>query len=439
MFLLKPAYLKRHSGFNAGLLAVLARIFKLTRCRAGGIFTGLRAKRIIIVGGGIIGLATALKLSQRFPDTKVVVLEKENDVARHQSGNNSGVLHAGLYYKPGSLKARLAVSGIREMVAFCQENGIHHEICGKLVVAVDETEVARLHNLYERGQQNGLLGLRLLDRPQMLEIEPHVAGVAAVHVPQEGIVDYIQVCHVMVKKIEEAGGRVVTGACVNKMQAQNDGWLVRTGAGDWEADYVVNCAGLQCDRVAGLAGEKREVRIVPFRGEYFKIKPARQHLVRHLIYPVPDPEFPFLGVHFTRLIEGGVEAGPNAVLAGAREGYRKTDINLLDIYDALSFSGLWRFMDKHKRMSWEEIKRSFSRKLFCRALQRLVPEIRVEDLEHGGAGVRAQAMSPEGELLQDFCLVRRPRALHVLNAPSPGATASLAIGGEIAGYVAEDN
>ena len=398
----------------------------------------MRAKRIIIVGGGIIGLATALKLSGRFPADQVVVLEKENDVARHQSGNNSGVLHAGLYYKPGSLKARLAVAGIREMAAFCQENGVRHEICGKLVVAVDETELGRLRQLHGRGRQNGLQGLRLLDRPRMLEIEPHVAGVAAVHVPQEGIVDFIQVCRAMLKKIEDAGGRVAARVCVNKIEAQNGKWRVRTATGDWEADYVVNCAGLHCDRVAVMAGEKRDVRIVPFRGEYFKIKPARQHLVRHLIYPVPDPQFPFLGVHFTRLIEGGVEAGPNAVLAGAREGYRKTDLNPLDLYDALSFSGLWRFINKHKRMSWEEIKRSFSRKLFCRALQRLVPEIRVEDLAPGGAGVRAQAMSPDGELVQDFCLVRRPRALHVLNAPSPGATASLAIGGEIARLVAED-
>ena len=398
----------------------------------------MRQKRILVVGGGIVGLATALKLSGRFPSAQIIVLEKEDDVARHQSGNNSGVLHAGLYYKPGSLKARLAVSGIREMVAFCKDNGVRHEICGKLVVAVDESELDRLRNLFDRGQKNGLQGLRLLDRPHMLEIEPHVAGIAAVHVPQEGIVDYVQVCHAMVKKIGEAGGRVVTRACVNKIKPQNGGWLARTAAGDWEADYVVNCAGLHCDRVAVMAGEKRQVRIVPFRGEYFKINLARQHLVRHLIYPVPDPQFPFLGVHFTRLIGGGVEAGPNAVLAGAREGYHKTDINLLDLCDALSFAGLWRFMGKHKRMSWEEIKRSFSRKLFCRALQRLVPEIRVEDLERGGAGVRAQAMSPDGELLQDFCLVRRPRALHVLNAPSPGATASLAIGGEIAGLVAED-
>jgi L-2-hydroxyglutarate oxidase len=398
----------------------------------------LHSGRIIVVGGGIVGLATAVKLSPRFPDVEIVVLEKEPRVALHQSGNNSGVLHAGLYYKPGSLKARLAVAGLREMTAFCRENNIRHEICGKIVVAVDETEMNRLHNLHDRGRQNGLQGLRLLKREQMLEIEPHVGGVAAIHVPQEGIVDYTQVCRAMSAKIETSGGKVVCRARVASLRPQASGWVLRTPAGDWEADYIVNCAGLHCDRVAQMAGEKRQVRIIPFRGEYFKIRPERQHLVRHLIYPVPDPRFPFLGVHFTRLIEGGVEAGPNAVLACAREGYKKSDIDIGDLWDALSFPGLWRFMGRHKQMSWDEIKRSFSRRLFCQALQRLVPEIRVEDLEHGGAGVRAQAMSPEGELLQDFCLVRRPRALHVLNAPSPGATASLAIGGEIARLVAED-
>lgn len=398
----------------------------------------MRTKRIIVIGGGIVGLATALKLQRQFPAMEIVVLEKENDVGRHQSGNNSGVLHAGLYYKPGSIKARLAVTGIQEMIAFCQEHKINHEICGKLVVAVDETEVPRLKNLLERGQKNGLQGIRWLGREQMLEIEPHVAGVAAVHVPQEGIVDYTQVSHEMLKKIELNSGRVITRAKVIGLKSQANGWAVETLAGDWEADYIVNCAGLHCDRVAELAGEKRDVRIVPFRGEYFKIKPERQHLVKNLIYPVPDPKFPFLGVHFTRLIEGGIEAGPNAVLAGSREGYTKTDFNPADFYDAVSFSGLWKFLNQHKRMCWEEIKRSFSKKLFCEALQRLVPEIQSTDLEHGGAGVRAQAMSPEGELLQDFCLVQRPRALHVLNAPSPGATASLAIGGEIAGFVASN-
>lgn len=393
-------------------------------------------KEFIIIGGGIVGLATALKLSVRFPGCGIVLLEKEEEVGRHQSGHNSGVLHAGLYYKPGSLKARLAVAGIREMTAFCRDNGIAHEICGKLVVAVDESELGRLNQLHERGQQNGLQGLRMLNRSQMLDIEPHAGGIAALHVPQEGIVDYGQVCRVMARKIEEGGGRVVKGAKVTALRPRPGGWMVETTAGEWTADYLVNCGGLYCDRIAQMAGERRDVRIVPFRGEYFKIKPERQFLVKHLIYPVPDPQFPFLGVHFTRLIKGGVEAGPNAVLALAREGYAKTDINLRDLYDALSFPGLWKFLHQHRRMSWEEIKRSFSSRLFCQALQRLMPEIRQEDLDHGGAGVRAQAMSPQGELIQDFSLVRRENALHVLNAPSPGATASLAIGGEIAELVA---
>jgi L-2-hydroxyglutarate oxidase len=406
----------------------------------------LAKKRIIIIGGGIVGLGTAIKLGKKFPGVEVVVLEKELDVARHQSGNNSGVLHAGLYYKPGSIKARLAVSGIREMIAFCQENNIRHEICGKLVVAVDQIEVERLHNLFDRGTKNGLLGMRMLKREQMLEIEPHVAGVEAVHVPQVGIVDYIEVEHAMLKKIITAGGQVVTNAKVIKLDQTSNGWRVETenpapppiATNTWEADYIVNCGGLHCDRVAELAGEKREVRIVPFRGEYYKIKKEREYLVRNLIYPVPDPQFPFLGVHFTRLIEGGVEAGPNAVLALSREGYTWGKINIADLWDALSFSGLWRFMGQHKKMSWDEIRRSFSKELFAQALQRLVPDIRESDLAPGGAGVRAQAMSPGGELLQDFCLVERPRALHVLNAPSPGATASLAIGGEIAEYVAKN-
>ena len=392
--------------------------------------------RITIIGGGIVGLATAFKLGRKLPSAQITLLEKEAAVGRHQTGNNSGVLHAGLYYKPGSNKSRLAVTGIQEMVAFCRENEIPHEICGKLVVAVDEAEVARLRALHERGQQNGLQGLRWLERGQMLEIEPHVGGIAALHVPQEGIVDYPKVCEVLQQKISAQGGRVVTGAKVTRLQPQSNGWLAHSAAGDFEADFLVNCAGLHSDRVGELAGEKREVRIVPFRGEYYQLKRERQHLVRNLIYPVPDPQFPFLGVHFTRLIHGGVEAGPNAVLAFAREGYRKTDFNPADLFDALTFPGLWRFLAKHKRMSWEEIKRSFSKQLFCESLQRLVPEICQDDLERGGAGVRAQAMSPDGTLVQDFCFQQSPRALHVLNAPSPAATASLAIGEQIAGQVA---
>ena len=396
------------------------------------------SKHVIIVGGGLVGLATAYKLPLRCPSARVTVLEKEDKVCAHQSGHNSGVLHSGLYYKPGSLKARLAVSGIREMVAFCQQHAVPHEICGKLVVAVDESEVPRLRSLQERGTQNGLEGLRLLNREQMREIEPHVGGLEALRVPQEGIVDYAKVSEALQQEITAKGGSVVLGAKVTALQLRNGEWRVGSTAGDHTADYVINCAGLHCDRLSMLAGEKREVRIVPFRGEYYGIKPERQYLVRNLIYPVPDPQFPFLGVHFTRLVHGGIEAGPNAVLALAREGYRKTDLKVADLWDVLTFSGLWRFLAKHKRMSWNELRRSFSRRLFCESLQRLVPELRESDLAPGGAGVRAQAMSPDGSLLQDFCLLNRPRALHVLNAPSPAATASLAIGEEISNLVAKE-
>jgi len=388
--------------------------------------------RISVIGGGIVGLATAFKAAREFPSARITILEKESAPGRHQTGHNSGVLHCGLYYKPGSIKAKMAVSGIEEMIAFCRERNIPHEICGKLVVAADESEVQRLRDLHERGRLNGLQGLQMLTREEMLEVEPHVGGVAGLRVQQEGIVDYAAVCGALVREIEKGGGRVVTGSRVTAVRPDGSGWMLVTTAGDFSCDLFVNCAGLHCDRVSQMAGQKREVRIVPFRGEYYKIKPERQHLVRHLIYPVPDPQFPFLGVHFTRLIHGGIEAGPNAVLALAREGYRKTDLNLADMFDALSFAGLWRFLGKHRAMSWAEFKRSLSPRLFCESLQRLVPEIRLEDLETGGAGVRAQAMSPDGTLVQDFCFVTQPKGLHVLNAPSPAATASLAIGDEIA-------
>jgi L-2-hydroxyglutarate oxidase len=385
-------------------------------------------RRALVVGGGIVGLATAYRLGQKLPDAEITVVEKESSVGRHQTGHNSGVLHAGLYYKPGSVKARLAVRGIRQMVEFCREHSIPHEICGKLVVAADEEELPRLRDLHERGLANGLEDLRMLGPSEMREIEPHVGGVAALRVPQEGIVDYQKVCEALVENIH---GRVVTNARVQALRQVSGGWIAATSAGEFEADLLINCAGLHCDRVSELAGLRREVRILPFRGEYYKIKKERQSLVRHLIYPVPDPKFPFLGVHFTRLIHGGIEAGPNAVLAFAREGYRKTDINPRDLYDALSYPGLWNFLRRHARMSWQEVRRSFSKQLFCESLQRLVPEIRAADLETGGAGVRAQAITPQGELVQDFLFVEQPNAIHVLNAPSPGATASLAIGEEI--------
>jgi (S)-2-hydroxyglutarate dehydrogenase len=397
----------------------------------------VNSKQVLIVGGGIVGLATACRLGEQFPGARITVLEKEDTVGKHQTGHNSGVLHCGLYYKPGSAKARLAVTGIREMVAFCERNGIAHEICGKLVVAADETEVPRLRDLHERGTANGLEGLRWLGPGEMREIEPHVGGVAALRVPQEGIVDYAAVCAAMVRTIAAQGSKVVTGARVTRLREADGGWVAETPAGDFPGDFVINCAGLHCDRVAELAGERREVRIVPFRGEYYVIRPERQHLVRHLIYPVPDPRFPFLGVHFTRLIHGGIEAGPNAVLAFAREGYRKTDFNAADLFDTLSYDGFWRFLRKYPSMAWYELRRSFSRELFCQSLQRLVPEIRPADLAPGGSGVRAQAIAPEGDPVQDFRFIPRRNALHVLNAPSPGATASLAIGAEIAAMAAQ--
>jgi L-2-hydroxyglutarate oxidase len=393
-------------------------------------------QEILIIGGGIVGLATAYRLGERFPGASITVLEKESQVGQHQTGHNSGVLHCGLYYKPGSVKARLAVAGIQQMVEFCRENAIAHEICGKLVVAADESEVPRLRHLEQRGAANGLQGLRWLDREPMREIEPHVGGVAALRVPQEGLVDYRAVCSALVKRLQERGTRVAVAARVLRLRRRSSEWIAETSGGEFAAGFLVNCAGLHSDRVAQLAGEQRDVRILPFRGEYYKIRPERQHLVRNLIYPVPDPAFPFLGVHFTRLIHGGVEAGPNAVLALAREGYRKRDFRPGDVFDALSYRGFWRFLGRYPSMAYYELRRSFSRNLFCQALQRLVPEIQPDDLAAGGSGVRAQAITPEGELVQDFQLIARPNALHVLNAPSPAATASLAIGAEIAAMVA---
>jgi L-2-hydroxyglutarate oxidase len=388
-----------------------------------------------IIGGGVVGLATAYRLAERFPDARIRVLEKEMGVGRHQTGHNSGVLHCGLYYKPGSTKARLAVAGIQQMVQFCRENSIPHEVCGKLVVAADESELPRLKGLLDRGTANGLEGLRWVHHDEMREIEPHVGGVAALRVPQEGIVDYPRVCEVLVQKLGERGVQVVTNARLTHARHNSSGWVAETTAGEFEAGFLINCAGLHCDRVAEIAGEPREMRVVPFRGEYYKIREDRQYLVRHLIYPVPDPQFPFLGVHFTRMIHGGIEAGPNAVLAFAREGYRKADFNAADLFDALSYRGLWKFLRRYPSMAWYELRRSFSRAVFCQSLQRLVPEIRPDDLASGGSGVRSQVITPGGEIVQDFQLIARPDALHVLNAPSPAATASLAIGAEIAGMI----
>jgi (S)-2-hydroxyglutarate dehydrogenase len=386
--------------------------------------------KVAIIGGGIVGLATAYQLLQRFPDTQLLLLEKENGPGRHQTGNNSGVLHCGLYYKPGSTKARLAVQGVRRMVEFCAQHGIAHELCGKVVVATEQEELPRLHALLERGKANGLEGLQLLGPEQIRELEPHAAGLAGIRVPQEGIVDFKAVAATLTKEIAARGGEIRFSSEVTRLH-ESKNWRIETRSGEFEADFLINCGGLHCDRLGRLAGAQDATKIVPFRGEYYKLRDDRQYLVRNLIYPVPDPSFPFLGVHFTRMIHGGVEAGPNAVLAFAREGYKLTDFSFRDMIETATYSGFWRFLLRYPSMCWNEFRRSLSKALFCHSLQRLVPEIQMEDLVHGGAGVRAQALSPSGELVQDFLFVRQARALHVLNAPSPGATASLAIADEV--------
>lgn len=392
-------------------------------------------KTVLIIGGGLVGLATAYKFLERSPKIRVTVLEKENQLGAHQSTHNSGVLHAGLYYKPGSAKAKLAVSGIRQMIEFCRAEEIPHEVCGKLVIATTPEEIPRLDELLKRGKANGLQGLRRLEPADFRKIEPHAAGLVALHVPEEGIVDYAKVCERLAARIREREGTIVTGARAYGVSLHNGEWVVSTTRGDYTGDFLVTCAGLHADRVAKLAGEQPEVRIVPFRGEYYVLTGPSSGLVRNLIYPVPDPKFPFLGVHFTRLIHGGIEAGPNAVLAFAREGYSISTVNLRDLAEALLFPGLWRFLKKYPAMVKSELARSLSKKAFCSSLQKLVPEVRVSDLVKGSAGVRAQAMTRSGELVQDFELLQRERALHVLNAPSPAATASLAIGSEIVNRV----
>lgn len=394
---------------------------------------------VAVIGGGLVGLASAHKLKESGRYDRVVLLEKEVDVGRHQSTHNSGVLHAGLHYKPGSLKARFARDGLRAMVAFCQDHGIAHEQCGKVVVATTDAECERARALLERGTANGLQGLHWLDAQELRAIEPNATGVGAVRVPEEGIVDYAAVCAKLRRLIESGNGRgaadVITNAPVRRLVRETGGWRIEAGPHVVTTDKIVNCAGLHADRVARLAGEKPDVQIVPFRGEYYTLTPERAGLVRHLIYPVPDPTFPFLGVHLTRMVHGGVEAGPNAVLAFAREGYKKRNVNPRDLAGALVFPGLWRFIARYPRVVTYEVARSFSRRLFLKSLQQLVPALRVGDLRRGPAGVRAQAMKSSGELVEDFQLIVRDDAVHVLNAPSPAATASLAIGAEVARLV----
>jgi len=390
---------------------------------------------LVIIGGGIVGLATAYRFLERFPDRRVVVLEKESAVGQHQTGHNSGVLHSGIYYRPGSLKAQNCRAGKLAMEEFCQREEIPFEICGKVIVAIDDNELVRLEKILANGKANGVACERI-DVGRLREIEPHAAGVAAIHVPETGIVDFGRVAARLSQLITEQGGQIVTGAQVTAMRIRGSAVIVESTAGEFVGSHVVNCAGLYSDRVARFSGGQPKAKIVPFRGEYYTLRPEAYHLVRTLIYPVPDPAFPFLGVHFTRRIDGSMECGPNAVLAFAREGYRKLNINPRDLAETLTYRGFWKLAAKHWRAGAGEMWRSLSKRAFVRALQRLVPAIEARHLEPGGAGVRAQAVDHDGRTVDDFLIEESEHVTSVCNAPSPAATASLNIGRLIVDRVA---
>ncbi len=392
---------------------------------------------VVIVGAGIVGLATALALQARSPDLKLTVLDKEGEVARHQTGHNSGVVHSGIYYKPGSLKATLCVEGVKLLRAFCERHGLPYDPIGKVIVATSQAELPRLDALYERGVANGVPRLRMVDADELRELEPHAAGLRGIHSPETAITDYGAISRAMREELERGGATVMLGARVTGIAAGADSVVLTTTSRTVEAAHLIACAGLQSDRVARMAGAEVDVRIVPFRGEYYFVRPERGDLVRGLIYPVPDPDLPFLGVHFTRTVHGEVEAGPNAVLAFDREGYTWLDVSLEDTFQTLAFGGFWRMVPGFWQTGMYEYYRSFSKSAFVHALRKLVPDIGVADVRRGGAGVRAQALGADGKLLDDFVIRESPRALHVLNAPSPAATASLAIGRRLTEQAAE--
>jgi len=389
--------------------------------------------QVVVIGGGIVGLSTALALTRGTPPLQPTVLEKEDRLAAHQTGHNSGVIHSGIYYRPGSLKARLTVSGAKRLVAFCREHDVPHDLCGKVIVATDASELPRLDELFRRGTENAVPGgVERIGPERLREIEPHAHGIAAIHVPATGIVDYPAVARRFAELVLGAGGTVRLGVRVLGLVRDGAGWVVETDEGPIRASLVVNCAGLQSDRVARASGVDTEVRIVPFRGDYFKLVPSKEHLVRSLIYPVPDPAFPFLGVHFTRMIHGGVEAGPNAVLSLKREGYRKLAFDARDAWGIAMSPGFWRLARRHWRTGAGEVYRAFSKTAFTRALRRLVPVLSPDDLEPAPSGVRAQAIERDGSLVDDFSVRHLDGIVHVLNAPSPAATASIPIGEMIA-------
>lgn len=386
---------------------------------------------VAIIGGGIVGLATAMALTRRFR-LSILILEAEAEVAAHQTGHNSGVIHSGLYYKPGSLKAENCTRGREAMYQFCETHNIAHDRCGKVVVATHPREIPALDKLEERGHANGLTGLKRLSPEEIKEYEPHVAGIDGLFVPQTGIVNYTDVTKVYAKIVQENGGEIKTNTRFTAFQNSSTVFTLETNQGEFFCRNLINCAGLQSDRVARACGVNPGLQILPFRGEYYEVVPEKHHLVNNLIYPVPDPRFPFLGVHFTRMIHGGIEAGPNAVLAFKREGYKKSDISLSDVFQYGTYSGFWRMAIKHWKMSISETYRSYSKAAFVKALQRLLPELEMKDVHPAGSGVRAQALEPNGKLVDDFRIVESQRQVHVLNAPSPAATASISIGETIA-------
>ncbi len=387
---------------------------------------------VIIVGGGIVGLATALQIKKTNPTLRFLILEKENELAKHQTGNNSGVIHSGIYYKPGSLKATNCFRGYQLLIDFCREHEVPFELCGKLIVATDEHELPLLQTLFTRGEQNGLTKLKKLVKEELKEHEPHVAGIAGIFVPQTGIVDYKLVAEAYGKVLQKEGAEIHLGERVVSLKKEVNKTIVVTDKQDYEARVVINCAGLYSDKLAAMTVANLNVKIIPFRGEYFKLKKEKEYLVKNLIYPVPDPNFPFLGVHFTRMAKGGVEAGPNAVLAFKREGYKKSQINLAELAETLAWPGFQKVAAKYWKTGMGEMYRSFSKAAFTKALQKLIPEIQESDLTEGGAGVRAQACDREGGLVDDFLIIEDANVIHVCNAPSPAATSSLAIGETIA-------
>lgn len=387
---------------------------------------------VIIIGGGIVGLASAWNLLQQQPGLKVVVLEKEAEVAAHQTGHNSGVIHSGIYYKPGSLKAQNCIGGYHMLIDFCKQHGIPFDLCGKLIVATEEWELPLMENVYTRGLENGLDKISIIEKDRLKEFEPHMRGIRAIHVPYTGIIDYTEVSLKLAELIKLAGGQIYTSQKANDIHMSENGVEVITDTRTYQAKLLVNCAGLYCDKVAEMAGEQPDTRIIPFRGEYYMLKPEKRSLVKNLIYPVPDPNFPFLGVHFTRMIDGGVEAGPNAVFAFKREGYHKSDVDLVEMFESLAWPGFQKVATKYWKTGMGEFYRSFSKTAFTKALQKFIPEVQEDDLIPAEAGVRAQACDRTGGLIDDFKIIEKQRAIHILNAPSPAATSSLSIGKTIA-------